>query len=101
LSDGGLLARGTLNTGTIPATGAGTRMMWFPNKAAFRAGTVLGDQWDDANIGTASTAMGAGTVARGNFSVAMGSGTVAMGEHSSAVGFPRLPAGATARRSGA
>lgn len=42
----------------IPAEGAGTRMMWYPNKAAFRAGSISGTQWDAANIGEYSVAIG-------------------------------------------
>ena len=30
LSDGGIVARGTGGSGAIPATGAGVRMMWYP-----------------------------------------------------------------------
>jgi len=53
-ADGGLLAGGTFATGSIPATGAGTRLMWFPTNAAFRVGSVDGSQWDDASIGSFS-----------------------------------------------
>ncbi|HEX6373453.1 MAG TPA: tail fiber domain-containing protein [Longimicrobium sp.] len=42
----------------IPAEGAGTRMMWYPNKGAFRAGGISGTQWDAANIGEYSVAIG-------------------------------------------
>ena len=31
--------------GTIPKEGAGIRMMWYPKRAAFRAGFVLGTEW--------------------------------------------------------
>ena len=49
-------------TGVIPATGAGTRMMWYPTKAAFRVGYVDGTQWDDGNIGDYSTALAFGAI---------------------------------------
>lgn len=52
LSNGALLITGT--TGTTPTSGAGTRMMWIPNKGAYRAGKVSGAQWDHANIGEES-----------------------------------------------
>jgi hypothetical protein len=42
----------------VPAEGVGTRMMWYPEKAAFRAGGINGTQWDAANIGDYSVAMG-------------------------------------------
>ena len=94
LADGGLLAGGTFNIGNLPASGPGTRMMWHPRKAAFRAGAIDAAQWDDANIGAYSIAVGVGTTASGGASAAMGSGTlasssfaVAMGDHTVASGF--------------
>ena len=39
--------------------------MWYPAKAAFRAGSA-NTEWDDANIGLRSTAMGANTTASVN-----------------------------------
>src|SRR5207245_1839770 len=75
----GLVARGAVGSGTIPATGAGTRMMWYPGKGAFRAGYVGGTQWDDANIGAGSTAMGVYTTASGDTPTAMGNATTASG----------------------
>jgi hypothetical protein len=83
-ASGGLLFSGT--TGGTPATGAGTRMMWVPSKAAFRAGTVNNVQWDGANIGSGSVAMGTSTFASGVNSVAMGDGSVASKNGSVAIG---------------
>ena len=54
----GLLVTGTFGSGTIAATGAGTRLMWYPKKAAFRVGNVTGTQWDDASIGDYSSVGG-------------------------------------------
>ena len=85
-SDGGLLAGGAEGTGSIPATGAGTRLMWYPARAALRAGYVEGTQWDDLNIGFFSTALGANTVASNIESTAMGQGTTASGNVSSVGG---------------
>ena len=34
-----------------PASGKGARMMWYPQKAAFRAGAVFDTEWDKNNIG--------------------------------------------------
>jgi hypothetical protein len=82
----GFLVTGTFNSGTIPATGAGTRMMFYPKKAAFRAGYVGGTEWDDANIGDYSTAMGYNTTASGGISTAMGAYTTASGPNSTAMG---------------
>jgi len=85
-SDGGLWAGGTLGTGTIPTTGTGARMMWYPAKAAFRAGWVNTNVWDDANVGQYSVAMGENTQANGSHSVAMGGGSTAAGDYSVAIG---------------
>ncbi|MDP6909881.1 MAG: hypothetical protein QF371_10265, partial [Flavobacteriales bacterium] len=68
----GIMVSGTFGSGlAVGATGgiadgAGTRMFFNPNKAAFRAGYVNGTQWDDANIGNYSTAMGYVTEASGD-----------------------------------
>jgi trimeric autotransporter adhesin len=85
-SAGGLVARGTYGRGTIPATGVGTRLMWYPREAAFRAGRVTGTQWDGANIGTNSVATGENTTASGGASTAMGHITTASGGGSTAMG---------------
>ena len=82
----GVLFEGTYNSGTAVNLGAGTRMMWYPKKAAFRAGRVHGTEWNDGNIGGYSTAMGYSTTASGDYSTAMGSWTIASGEYSTAMG---------------
>jgi len=85
--DGGILAMGTRSSGaTLSASGAGTRMIWYPRKAAFRAGYVNGTQWDDANIGDYSVAMGYSTTASGHSSTAMGGYNTASGGCSTAMG---------------
>ena len=95
--DGGALFGGTYNggasSGAIAAEGPGTRMMWYPQKAAFRAGYINGTQWDDANIGLYSVAMGQSVRASGDNAIAVGlrataanTGTVAMGEDVTATG---------------
>jgi hypothetical protein len=70
----------------VPVSGAGTRMMWLPEKSAFRAGTVTGTGWDASNIGTWSFAIGADTKASGLYSTAMGFGTTASNNYSIAMG---------------
>jgi hypothetical protein len=83
----GALFRGSLNSGTIPFEGSGERMMWYPGKAALRAGRqVGGTYWNDANIGSVSTAFGLNTIASGGWSLAAGSYTTALGDHSFAMG---------------
>jgi Chaperone of endosialidase/Head domain of trimeric autotransporter adhesin len=78
------LAVGT--PGNPPLQGAGRRMMWYADKAAFRAGYVEGNDWDKNNIGNYSLATGANTVASGTYSTAMGFGTTASGFSSVAIG---------------
>ncbi|MDB4656196.1 tail fiber domain-containing protein, partial [Flavobacteriales bacterium] len=88
----GIMVSGTFGSG-LPvgdaggiADGAGTRMFFNPNKAAFRSGRVDDAEWDDANIGAYSTAMGIGTTASGLASTAMGVYTNASGDYSTAMG---------------
>lgn len=86
-TDGGILAKGTYNAGaTLTTAGAGVRMFWYPKKAAFRAGRVSGTQWDDANIGLSSTAVGFNTFANGFAATAIGEIDTASGEASFAAG---------------
>jgi trimeric autotransporter adhesin len=99
-SPGGFAVTGTFTeSGTPPVSGPGTRLMWFPEQAAFRVGEVTGSQWDPANIGSRSVAMGHNTMASGDFSTAMGSGTSASGFGSTAMGVSTSASGdaATAR----
>lgn len=83
----GLVSTGTSGSGAVVPSGAGTRMVWNPRKAAFRAGTAAGTEWDDANVGTSSIAMGFGTRALGISSVALGSLSSASGMGSVAFGW--------------
>lgn len=63
------------------------RMFFDKSKAAFRAGRVLGAQWDDASVGDQSVAMGDSTTASGDYSFAMGRSMTASGENSVAMGY--------------
>ena len=90
-TDGGLLAPGTFGTGTIPAEGTGTRMMWYPAKGAVRAGRVgffpnTEENWNTTNVGDYSVAFGVDTKASNNATTAMGQGTTASGERATAMG---------------
>ena len=73
-SDGGIIARGTYGSGdTLTTSGAGTRLIWYPRKAAFRAGYVNGTQWDDANVGNYSAVLGGeNNTATGTYSAVVG-----------------------------
>jgi YadA head domain repeat (2 copies) len=81
-----LSSTGTFGTGTLSLSGAGTRMLWYPGKAAFRAGAVNGTQWNDASVGGYSAAFGLGNTASGLYSVAFGSNNIASGNFSTASG---------------
>lgn len=91
--DAGFVVKGTFNSGTIPAAGAGVRLMWYPKQGAFRAGAVTGDQWDDGNIGGLSVALGANTIANGGNSTALGLETIASGGNSTALGVETTASG--------
>ncbi len=70
-------------------TTAGTedsRLFFDKSKAAFRAGGVAGTEWDDANVGNASTAFGTATTASGAGSFASGNGATASGQTSTSLG---------------
>jgi FtsZ-binding cell division protein ZapB len=93
----GFLSTGTFGSGSIPFEGNGTRMMWYPGKAAFRVGEQTeGAFWDDAQIGLHSFASGLDTEASGSRSVAMGLTSTASGENSLAVGSGATASGQSA-----
>jgi hypothetical protein len=97
--DGGIYASGTYGAGeTLTYSGAGTRMIWYPKKAAFRAGYVSSEQWNDGNIGDFSVAMGGDNRASGKGSISFGAANtssivygVTMGRNNQAKGTPISP----------
>jgi hypothetical protein len=101
----GLLVRGTVNSGTIRALGAGLRLHWYPRKGAFRVGNAESSYWDDDGTANpkmslysiamgyqprasavASTAIGAYNQATGDYSLALGSYSQATQSHAVAIG---------------
>ncbi|MCB0518445.1 MAG: tail fiber domain-containing protein [Lewinellaceae bacterium] len=100
VNDGGLLLQGS--TGGTPVSGPGVRLMWIPAQKAFRAGSVSGDEWDDANIGEYSAVVGGGAnlasglasfiaggvsnTASGSYSFACGSSNTSSGYQSFTIG---------------
>jgi Head domain of trimeric autotransporter adhesin len=78
----------------IPVEGAGTRMMWYPRKGAFRAGGINGTQWDAANIGDYSVAIGQDVRASASNAVAFGLRSTAAQQSSFAVGEDNTASGA-------
>lgn len=97
--DGGAVWGGTFDGSVIsdgvPAEGAGTRMLWYPRKAAFRAGYINGTQWDGANIGQFSVAIGSNARASGDSAAAFGGSAVAAGSAAFAAGSQVTASGAT------
>ncbi|MEZ4777838.1 MAG: hypothetical protein R2786_00450 [Flavobacteriaceae bacterium] len=86
---------GTFGAGaTLALSGSGTRMFFYPRKAAFRAGNVTATQWNDANIGDYSVAMGRSTIASGTYDTAIGFGSTASGTYSTALGWANTASGA-------
>ncbi len=74
-NDGGILSDNTSTSYTaLPAgaQGAGTRLVFYPSQRAFRAGYASGTEWDTANLGQNSTAMGYGNKASGIESTVLG-----------------------------
>ncbi len=76
-----------------PFSGAGRRMMWYADKAAFRAGYVGGNQWNTNSIGIYSAAFGTATTASQEASFAAGKNTLASGLGSTALGLWTTAAG--------
>jgi hypothetical protein len=94
IGDGGIMATGTHGSGsTLTTAGAGTRLLWFPSRSAFRVGTVDSNKWDDENIANYSTAFGYDTLATGDFSVAFGDNTSATGYSASSFGSSTIAKG--------
>lgn len=83
-----------------PVQGTGMRMMWFPERAAFRVGTITSANWDRDNIGFTSFASGNNTTATGLISTAMGSYTTATGVMSTAIGAGSTASGSTSTAMG-
>jgi len=95
--DGGILAEGTHAAGvTETDLGAGTRMLWYPRKSAFRAGNVSGTQWNDTSIGEYSIAFGNDVIASGVRSTAFGYNTTASAPYSTAFGISTTASDANA-----
>lgn len=87
-------------TGAPPVSGAGTRMLWYSGKAAFRAGFVNGTQWDKDSIGYFSIAAGYGTRASSINTTAFGFLTNASAEHSTALGYNTRSSGMSSLATG-
>ncbi|MBM2816769.1 MAG: hypothetical protein HW421_3531 [Ignavibacteria bacterium] len=86
------------DTGSVPMTGAGTRFMWIPEKAAIRAGRIEGAgatlwNYNYNHIGDYSVAMGLNCEADGDYSLAIGTHCYANGIASIALGYSSVAGG--------
>jgi hypothetical protein len=100
--------------GNPPVSGEGRRMMWYPDKGAFRAGYVSSANWDKDSIGIFSVALGFNNIAKGQasfaagqnssatglFSISMGLQTIAKGNSSVAIGQETIASGTIAMAMG-
>lgn len=78
VSGGNMVVSGTYGSGNaIEVTGVGSRMFFNPRKAAFRAGYVSGNQWDDANVGNFSVGIGLNASAKTDYSISIGDQNIA------------------------
>ncbi|HUE86929.1 MAG TPA: tail fiber domain-containing protein [Vicinamibacterales bacterium] len=89
----GFVASGSEGTGNLGASGPGARMVWYPGKAAFRAGVVNGTEWDDVNIGANSVALGGYTVASAPYTLAIGNSSMALATGDMALGTAAVASG--------
>ena len=98
--EGTIVANGAFNSQTtqLPqvASGSGTRMLWYPERGAFRAGSVsqstftidstTASAWDEIFLGYNSSAFGLDTVALGQYSFVAGYQNAVLGYASNATG---------------
>ena len=85
--NGTVVGKGSYNTNSsMTESGAGSKMIWYPGKAAFRAGRITDDQWDNGNIGRVTAALGYNVTANASYAIAMGFNTTASGVSSTALG---------------
>jgi Head domain of trimeric autotransporter adhesin/Chaperone of endosialidase len=98
---GFLISGNNLVNSTVPDLGAGSRLMFYPGKNAFREGYVSGTHWDNSNVGVGSVAMGSNTIASGTYSISMGTNTTASGTYSTSMGSTTLASGNASTAMGA
>ena len=98
----GILVTGSYGgaSGTVPDLGSGSRLMFFPGKAAFRAGLVNATAWNNSNVGIASVGIGESTIASGEKSTAIGYLATASGNGSTAMGVSTKATGGIATAMG-
>ncbi len=77
---------GSLQLGDVGNSDHDQRFFFDKSKAAFRAGDVKDDNWDDINVGNFSVAFGKDTKANGKGALALGRNSVASGDYGFALG---------------
>ena len=71
----------------LNTSGNGTRLVWYPQKTAFRSGYVESDEWDDANIGINSVVFGhSGKADASNTTIIGGQNNINSGESAVIIG---------------
>jgi hypothetical protein len=97
VKDSSVLFSGLIQIPMVPAnppsSGQGVRMMWYPDKAAFRAGYVDGGQWNKDSIGVFSFAAGKNAKALGHSAVSIGEKAQALGNWSVSLGYSNIASG--------
>ncbi len=73
-----------------------SKLLWYPNQAAFRAGYAGSPVWDEVNTGLYSFASGVGTEASHTATTALGWFSKATGEYSTAMGVSGTASGSHA-----
>lgn len=103
-----VLQTGTLGQGSsLPTVGFGPRLIWYPKKAAFRAGYAANNDWEEGVIGPFSFAAGYAPKASASYSISIGNSNdalaesaIAMGTSSSATGISAIAIGKSNSASG-
>ena len=86
------------NPPTAPVNEIGTRLMWIPNRSAFRVGTVMDTKvWAPDSIGLFSFAAGLHVQASGRNTIVMGLNSYGKGEGSVVFGRDNLASGSNSR----
>ncbi|WP_426292180.1 tail fiber domain-containing protein [Dyadobacter endophyticus] len=77
----------------LPQIGDGNRLIWYPAKGAFRAGSSISGKWEDSETGAFSAAFGSDNAAKGLASLASGVGSSAIGDFSTGIGYNSFATG--------
>jgi len=116
-NDGSIYANGVSSGAVYHGTtldgagiaGTGVRLLWYPYRAAFRAGAIdeqvildasAGAEWDDAHIGNYSFAGGLDNQASGDSSTCFGASNVASNAAATAFGNSNVAAGKSSLATG-